>query len=143
MKIELKKNATPTEIREYLERMAELERQQMVQRREHQRMLAAQDMIIKEQQRQAIEIAQFDERIARLEQKVALAEREIAHYKPFLESLKAQYRVLDNKVWNYENIGLPCAGIKAERDKLYERMYRIETKIMKAEYDRDNARSKM
>lgn len=96
-----------------------------------------------EQQRQAEVIAEHDERLARLEQKVALAEREIEHYTPLLESMQKQYRALDNKVWHYEDIGLPCAGIKAERDKLYERMYRIETKIIKAQNERDNARAKM
>lgn len=96
-----------------------------------------------EQQRQAEVIAMHDERLARLEQKVALAEREIAHYTPLLESLRQQERQLDNKVWYLTDRGLPCAGIQKTLDQVREKAYRIETKIMKAEFDRDNARAKM
>lgn len=96
-----------------------------------------------EQQRQAGIIAEHDERLTRLEQKIALAEREIAHYTPLLESLRKQERQLDNKVWYLTDLGLPCAGIQKTLDQVREKAYRIETKIMKAEYDRDNARAKM
>lgn len=96
-----------------------------------------------EQKRQSEQIALHDERITRLEQKVYLAEREIEHYKPLLESLREQERKLDNKVWYLTDHGLPCAGIQKTLDQVRERAYRIETKILKAEYDRDNAIAKM
>ena len=96
-----------------------------------------------EQQRQAEVIAMHDERLARLEQKVALAEREIAHYTPLLESLRQQERQLDNKVWYLTDRGLPCAGIQKTLDQVREKAYRIETKIIKAQNERDNARAKM
>lgn len=96
-----------------------------------------------EQQRQAGVIAEHDERLTRLEQKVALAEREIEHYTPLLESLRKQERQLDNKVWYLTDRGLPCAGIQKTLDQVREKAYRIETKIIKAQNERDNARAKM
>ena len=143
MKIELKKNATTTEIREYLERMAELERQQMVQRRQQRQMVETQQRIIVEQQRQAEQLQRHEERLFALEQKMELAEREIAHYKPLLESLGEQYANLDNRIWYLSGKGLPCEGLKRERDKLSERMYKMETKVIKAQQAIDMCQYKM
>ena len=143
MKVELRKNATPTEIREYIERMAEIERQQMVQRRQQRQMVETQQRIIVEQQRQAEQLQRHEERLFALEQKMELAEREIAHYKPLLESLEEQYRALDNKIWYLSGKGLPCEGLKRERDKLSERMYKMETKVIKAKQAIDLCQVKM
>ena len=90
----------------------------------------------KEQERQAAQLQKHEERLMKLEQKMALAEREIAHYKPLLDALKAQEEVLSNKVWYYENRGLPCAGTKKELEKISEKVYRFETKVIKAEQDK-------
>lgn len=120
----------------WVQRQVALEREQMRQRDEIVRMVERQDKLEREQMRQA-------EQIAKLEQKVALAEREINHYKPLLDSLREQERQLDNKVWYLTDRGLPCAGIQKTLDQVRERAYKIETKILKAEFDRDNARMKM
>ena len=143
MKIELRKNATPTEIREYLERMAEIERQQMVQRRQQRQMAETQQRIIAQQARQAEQLAKHEERIFALEQKMELAEREIAHYKPLLESLEEQYRALDNKIWYLSSKGLPCEGLKKQRNKLSEQMFRMETKVIKAQQAIDLCQAQM
>ena len=136
MAIEIKRGLSPAETRAYLERLAEIERQQMVQRREQRRLLA-------EQQRQAAEIEKVNARLSVLEQKVALAERDIAHYKPLLESLRKQEEELDNRVWYLEGRGLPCGGYRKQLEQIREKAYRVETKVLKAQYDRDNALSKM
>lgn len=84
-----------------------------------------------------------DERMMRLEQRVALAEREIDHYRPVLEELEQRARELDNKVWWYGQKGLPCSSVKAELKKVNEQMYRVETKILKAEQARDFCEKQM
>ena len=90
----------------------------------------------KEQERQAAQLQKHEERLMKLEQRMALAEREIAHYKPLLEQLKEQEEILGNKVWYYESIGLPCTGTKKELEKISEKVYRMETKVIKAEQDK-------
>ena len=97
----------------------------------------------KEQERQAAQLARHEEQLAKLEQRLALAEREIAHYKPQLDRLKAREEELDNRVWYLSSIGLPSAGIQKELDRVREKAYQIETKVIKAEYDRDNAQRRM
>lgn len=110
-------------------RIIALEREQTRQRREQERQA-------KEQERQAEQLKKHEERLLRLEQRMALAEREIAHYAPMLEDLKAKARELDNRVWYLDSIGLPCTGAKNELTKINEKMYRIETKVLKAEQEK-------
>ena len=110
-------------------RIIALEREQTRQRREQERQA-------KEQERQDAQLAKPEERLFRLEQRMALAEREIAHYAPMLEDLKTKARELDNRVWYLESIGLPCTGAKNELTKINEKMYRIETKVFKAEQEK-------
>ena len=136
------------EIEAYIKKLAEVERQQMEQREKlrHEYAMAQAnakaelDRIVrleKEQERQAAQLAKHEERLLRLEQRMALAEREIAHYKPMLEELRKQETDLDNKVWYYEQRGLPCSGVKKELEKMREKAYRIETKVFKAQQDID------
>ena len=143
MAIEIKRGLSPAETKAYIERLVEIERQQMEQRRRQQEMLSAQEAMRKEQERQAAEIEKVNARLSVLEQKVALAEREIAHYKPILESLRKQEEELDNRIWYLEGRGLPCGGYKKQLEQVTEKAFRTETKILKAQYDRDNALSKM
>ena len=143
MAIEIKRGMSPEESKAYIEKLVQIERQQMEQRRRQQEMLAAQDAMRKEQERQAAEIEKVNARLSVLEQKVAMAERDIAHYKPILDGLKKQEEELTNKVWYFEKIGLPCGGYKKQLDQVREKAYRTETKILKAQYDKDNALSKM
>lgn len=129
--------------REETARLIELEREQMRQRKEQERLVKA-ELAQQAWNRKQEEInRKNEERIFALEQRMELAEREIAHYKPLLESLEEQYRALDNKIWYLSGKGLPCEGMKKERDKLSERMYRFETKILKAQQTIDMCQYKM
>ena len=118
------------------QRLIALEREQMRQAREQERQA-------KEQERQAAQLAKHEERLLRLEQRMTLAEREIAHYAPMLEDLKAKARELDNRVWYLDSIGLPCTGAKNELTKINEKMYRIETKVLKAEQEKSLCEKQM
>jgi len=124
-----------------------LEREQMRLREQHRQFIAAQNEMLKRQeenwrkqeawnQKQEQINRKNEERLLRLEQRMELAEREIAHYKPLLESMQERYRELDNKVWYLSGMGLPCEGLKKERDKLSEQMYKIETKVIKARQEK-------
>ena len=129
--------------REETARLIELEREQMRQRKEQER-LAKAELAQQAWNRKQEEInRKNEERIFALEQRMELAEREIAHYKPLLESLEEQYANLDNRIWYLSSKGLPCEGLKRERDKLSERMYKMETKVIKAQQTIDMCQYKM
>ena len=129
--------------REETARIIELEREQMRQRKEQER-LAKAELAQQAWNRKQEEInRKNEERIFCLEQRMELAERDIAHYKPLLESLEEQYANLDNRIWYLSSKGLPCEGLKRERDKLSERMYKMETKVIKAQQTIDMCQYKM
>ena len=73
------------------------------------------------------------------EQKLAMAQREIDHYTPELERLKAREHELDLKVWHFENRGLPCGGYRKELERIREKVFRMETKVLNAEYKKEAA----
>ena len=110
-------------------RLIELEREQERQARE--------------QARQAEQLAKHEERIARLEQQVTLAEREIAHYQPIVDELRRQADELTLKVEYYESKGLLCGGYKAQLEKVNNKLYNAETKVIKAQFAKQNAEQKM
>ena len=97
----------------------------------------------KEQERQAIQLQKHEERLMKLEQRMERAEREIAHYSPILEEMKAEYEALDNRIWYYQTKGLPCSGLIDKRQKLSEKLYRIDTKVFKAQQDIDFCNKQM
>ena len=145
------KNKSYAELRREAEvwvaRQVEIEREQMRQREQIRQAAAAQEEAQRKQEeawrRQEEWNAKQEEinkrteaRLLRLEQRMELAKREIAHYKPLLDSLRERYNDLDYKVKYFSGLGLPCAGIQKERDKLYEQMYKIETKVIKAKHDK-------
>lgn len=103
-------------------RLVKLEKEQERQRRE--------------QERQAAQLQKHEERLMKLEQRMERAEREIAHYSPILEEMKAEYTALDNRIWYYQTKCLPCSGLIEKRQKLSEKLYRIDTKVFKAEQDK-------
>lgn len=103
-----------------------LRQQQAQQAREQER-------IRKEQTRQAEILNKHEAQIMRLEQRIALAEREIEHYTPMFEELEQKARELDNRIWWYQKNGLPCQGIKDQLEKIKAKSYSIETKIVKAQ----------
>ena len=84
-----------------------------------------------------------DEQIAKLNNKLSLVEREIDHYRPMLEALEEEIEALDNKVWYFESKGLPCSGYKKQLAQKKEQAYRMETKVIKAEFERDEIMDKL
>ena len=145
------------EMREERQRRAEetaqriaLEREQMQQRRELERQRQEQERQAREQARQAERIARQEEqtarqeaRLARLEQQAELAAREIAHYKPIVDDLRAEYDRLSGMIERYEARGLPCGGYRDQLAKVNERLYRAETKIVKAQFAKQAAETKL
>lgn len=121
----------------------EIEREQQRQAREQERQAKEQARIAKEQERQAAQLAKHEEQLAKLEHKRELAEREIEHYTPLLEDLQREVNALAYKVQYYDSIGLPCSGTKDKLEKARERAYRMESKIIKAEFIRDEALQKI
>ena len=117
-------------------RLIALEREQMRITREQERQA-------KEQARQAEQLARHEEQLARLEQQVSLAEREIAHYQPIVDELRREAEGLAFKVSYFEGRGLPCAGYKTQLERVNEKLYRMETKVIKAENTKQNAQRKL
>lgn len=117
-------------------RLIALEREAMRQRQE-------QEKLEKEQRRQAEVLAKHEEQISKLNSKLALVEREIDHYKPMLEALEEEIEALDNKVWYFDSKGLPCSGYKKQLAQKKEQAYRMETKVIKAEFERDEIMDKL
>ena len=97
----------------------------------------------KEQARQAAQLAKHEEQLARLEQQVILAEREIAHYGPIVDQLRQESEALTFKVEHYENRGLPCGGYKTQLERVNEKLFRMETKLIKAENTKQIAQHKL
>lgn len=117
------------EAREWTRKQIELEREQIRQARELEKHEAW--------------LKKHDEEIAKFSFKLAEAERTIAHYKPMWEQAEAEARELDTKVWYFEKRGLPCAGYKDKRDRKMEQAFKLEGKIRKAEFERDQAKRKL
>ena len=99
--------------------------------------------ITKEQERQARQIAKHEEQIAKLEFRMSEAERTIDHYTPLYNTLKRQYDELLAKVTYYESKNLMCGGMKKDLAKVGNQLFTIESKLRKAEFDRDEAERKL
>ena len=114
------------EQREALARYNEYTRQQAALRceQERQRKQAEWDAVLRQRQ----EDAAF-----RAGQRLELAERELEHYRPLLEALERQAEELRFYVWKLEKHGLSCSAKKAELERVQEKIYRIETRLLKAE----------
>ena len=117
-------------------RLIALEREQMRITREQERQA-------KEQARQAEQLARHEEQLAKLEQQISLAEREIAHYKPIVDQLRQEAEGLAFKVEYFEGRGLPCSGYKTHLERVNEKLYRMETKVIRAENTKQNAQRKL
>ena len=124
-------------------RMIAMQREQDRQRREQERLAREQERQAKEQARQAAQLARHEEQLVRLEQQVNLAEREIAHYQPIVDELRREAEGLAFKVSYFEGRGLPCAGYKTQLERVNEKLYRMETKVIKAENTKQNAQRKL
>lgn len=118
------------------DRLIALEREQIRQQKEQER-------LAREQAKQAEQLARHEERIAKLEQQIVLAEREIAHYQPIVEELRKQAEELDYKVRYYESKGLLCGGTKKELERVNEKLYQTESKIIKAQFSKSTAQQKL
>ena len=95
------------------------------------------------QEKQAVQLAKHEEQIAKLNFRMAEAERTLNHYKPLLENLLAKQTELDNKVWYYKQRGLPCSGAEKELAKISEQVFKMEGKINKAEFEKRMAENKL
>ena len=113
-----------------------LEREQMRLRREQERQA-------REQAKQAEQLARHEARIAKLENDITLAEREIAHYQPIVDELRREAEGLAFKVSYFEGRGLPCAGYKTQLERVNEKLYRAETKVIKAQFAKQAAENKL
>ena len=134
------------EARQRIEQQRELLRlaqEQQLQAKEQERQRREQERQAKEQARQAAQLAKHEEQLARLEQQVILAEREIAHYGPIVDQLRQESEALTFKVEHYENRGLPCGGYKTQLERVNEKLYRMETKVIKAENTKQIAQRKL
>lgn len=124
-------------------RMIAMQREQDRQRREQERLAREQERQAKEQARQAAQLARHEEQLAKLEQQIDLAEREIAHYGPIVDQLRQESEALTFKVEHYENRGLPCGGYKTQLERVNEKLFRMETKLIKAENTKQIAQHKL
>lgn len=111
--------------------------------REQERIAREQARQAAEQKRQAEQLAKQQERLARLEQQVSLAEREIEHYSPIVDQLRREAEGLAFKVEYFEGRGLPCGGYKTQLERVNEKLYRLETKVIKAENTKQIAQRKL
>ena len=107
------------------------------------RIAREQERQVKEQARQAEQLARHEQRPLRLEQEICLADRNIAHYKPIVDTLRAEAEGLRCKVSYFENRGLPCGGCKTQLERINEKLYRAETKLIKAEQNKTAAEQKL
>ena len=105
---------------------------------------------IREQQRQAKELEKHeawlrkhDEEIAKLKYRLSEAERTLDHYKPLLERKQKEAEELDLKIWWYEKQGLPCAGMKQTLDRKNEEVFKLEGKVSKAMFEKEQAEKKL
>lgn len=120
------------EAREAARRQAEVEREQARLAREQERQA-------REQARQAEQLARQAERLAKLEQQVTLADREIAHYAPIVDQLRAESERLSAIVAYYEGRGLLCGGYKDQLEKVNSKLFQAEGKLIKAQFAKANA----
>lgn len=134
-------------IREDRSFMRDLEREQRRQARdaemERVRQAAEIERIAKEQEKQAAQLAKHEEQMAKFEFRLSEAERTIEHYKPLYDTLKRQYDELTAKVKYYESRNLMCGGMKKDLVKVGNQLFTIETKLRKAEFNRDEAERKL
>ena len=131
------------EWREQQARSAAWVKEQEALYREQERQAKEQARLAKEQERQAAQLERHEEMLAKLQNKLDLAVRDIEHYSPMLEELQEQKKQLGFDIWRYEKRGLPCSAKKAEMVKLDEKIYRLETKIIKAEQTKELCESKL
>ena len=140
-------NDTEVTIRESTRRQAEIEREMRRQardaERERQRQNAEIERIAKEQEKQAAQLAKQQEQMAKFEFRLSEAERTIEHYKPLYDTIKRQYDELSAKVKYYESKNLMCGGMKKDLVKVGNQLFTIETKLRKAEFNRDEAERKL
>ena len=138
---------TEATIRESARRQAEIEREMRRQEREAERerfrQAQAIERIAKEQEKQAAQLAKQQEQMAKFEFRLSEAERTIEHYKPLYDTLKRQYDELNAKVTYYDSKGLMCGGMKKDLVKVGNQLFTIETKLRKAEFNRDEAEHKL
>ena len=109
---------------------------QRAKEREDARIAKEVERVAKEQAKQADLISKFEFRLSE-------AERTIEHYTPLYETLKRQYDELYAKVSYYESKNLMCGGMKKDLARVGDKLFSIETKLRKAEFDKEFAESKL
>lgn len=97
----------------------------------------------REQAKQAEIIQKHETMILRLQQRIDLAEREISHYQPIADELRAEAKALDFKVKYFESKGLPNSGYRKQLEVVNKKLYSAETKILKAQQSIDLAEKQM
>lgn len=105
-------------------------------RKEQAAQRARMDKIEKEQRRQA-------ELLEKMEYQFTAAKKEVEHYKPLLERLTQEITDLDNKIWYYEQRGLPCTAMKDKLFKLEEKRFGLERKLDKAQFNMQFAANRL
>ena len=155
-------------IRESNRRQEEIEREVRRQARDAEREREKQARLWEEQNKKN---AQYEEQMAKFEFRLSEAERTIEHYKPIYDTLKRQYDELTAKVNSYEkemseaptlqtlrkssapmkaasalkgeNLKGGYENAKKELVKVGNQLFTIETKLRKAEFNRDEAERKL
>lgn len=149
----------------------EMRRQEREAERERFRQAQVIERIEREQEKQAAQLAKQQEQMAKFEFRLSEAERTIEHYKPLYDTLKRQYDELIAKVNSYEremseaptlqtlrkssapmkaayalkgeNLKGGYENAKKELVKVGNQLFTIETKLRKAEFNRDEAERKL
>lgn len=150
------------EMREMRQKAAEetaarlaLEREQMKQRREQERLAKEQrdaeakaererekqmklwEKQRKEDERRDAQLAKHEERLLRLEQKLELAQREEDHYSDEVSAIRIDMAGVEAYVEYMKSKGLMCKGKEAELEKLNKKLFAAETKMIKARQTRE------
>lgn len=138
-----KKSSLYDDARAEVERLVALEREQMRQRKDLDSQRAEQERQAQEIEKHEAWLRKHDEEIAKLQYRISEAERVLDHYKPLLERKQEEAKELDLKIWWYEKQGLPCAGMKQTLDRKNEEVFKLEGKVRKAQFDKEQAEKKM
>jgi len=121
----------------------QIQREYKAIQREQERQYREVERLAREQERQAAKQIRMEETLLKMEQRITNGEREIEHVKQLLEPVEREAAELRYKANYFDSIGLPCAGIKAKLEKAEEKVYRYQTRIIKAQQTIDVAQHRI
>lgn len=123
--------------REALRQRREQERERKERERMEREQAAAWERQRKEDAKRDAQIAKHEERIFKLEQKLELAQREEEHQDDVVTAIRVDIAGIEAYVKYCKEKGLLCKGKEDELRKLNDKLYREETKLIKARQTRE------